>query len=211
MIQVKQQINDVRRTLGDRHLEAGQARVATISQVYDTTAEDLWEAVTSAERIPRWFMPISGELREGGTYQLEGNASGTITRCDRPHGFAATWEYNNEVSWIEVRLTPEGEGRTRFELEHVAHVSAELWDQYGPSATGLGWDLALFGLANHFTDPATAIRPEDGAAWMTTPDGKEFMRLSADAWAQLAIGNGDDPEQARASADRTYAAYTGAA
>ncbi|MEV4640552.1 SRPBCC family protein [Actinoplanes sp. NPDC049548] len=210
MIQVKQQISDVRRTLGSRQLEAGEAKVATISQVYDTGIDDLWDAVTSAERIPRWFLPISGDLREGGTYQLHGNAGGTITRCERPRGFAATWEYNGEVSWIEVRLTPEGDERTRFELEHVAHVSAELWEQYGPAATGIGWDSALFGLANHFTDPATAIRPEDGAAWMATPDGKEFMRLSADAWMELAIADGDEPERARASADRTYAAYTGA-
>lgn len=211
MIQVKQQISDVRRTLGDRRLEAGEAKVTTMSQVYDTDAEDLWEAVTSAERIPRWFMPITGDLREGGSYQLEGNANGTISRCERPHGFAATWEYNGEVSWIEVRLTAEGDGRTRFELEHVAHVAAEFWDRFGPSATGLGWDLGMLGLAGHLTDPAAAIRPEDGPAWMMSPEGKEFMRLSVDAWAQLAVAGGEDPEQARAAADRTYAAYTGAA
>ncbi|GGQ59784.1 SRPBCC family protein [Couchioplanes azureus] len=210
MIQVTQQINDVRRTVGDRHLEAGEAKVVTISQAYDTGIEDLWEAVTSAERIPRWFLPITGELREGGRYQLEGHAGGTISRCERPTGFAATWEYNNEVSWIEVRLTPEGDGRTRLQLEHVAHVTAELWERYGPGATGLGWELCLWGLANHLTDPTTALDPKDGPAWMASPEGREFMRLSADAWARAAVAGGDDPEAARAAAERTYAAYTGA-
>ncbi|MFI7601675.1 SRPBCC family protein [Actinoplanes sp. NPDC049681] len=211
MMQVKQQISDVRRTLGDRRLEAGEAKVTTMSQVYDTDAEDLWEAVTSAERIPRWFMPITGDLREGGHYQLEGNAGGTISRCERPHGFAATWEYNGEVSWIEVRLTAEGDGRTRLELEHVAHVAAEFWDKFGPSATGLGWDLGMLGLAGHLIDPGSAIRPEDGPAWMMSPEGQEFMRLSVDAWARVAVAAGEDPDQARAAADRTFAAYTGAA
>ncbi|MET8150954.1 SRPBCC family protein [Actinoplanes sp. NPDC049668] len=210
MADVQQQINSVRRTVGTRQLEAGEARISTISQVYDTGIDDLWDAVTSAERIPRWFMPISGELREGGKYQLEGNAGGTISRCDAPNGYSATWEYGGEVSWIEVRLTPEGDGRTRFELEHVGHVAQELWDQFGPSATGIGWDMGLHGLNMHLTDPATALDPKDGMAWMLSDEGKLFSRLSSDAWAEVAIADGTDPVVARERADRCYAAYTGA-
>ena len=30
------------------------------------------------ERIPRWFLPVSGDLRLGGRYQLEGNAGGEV-------------------------------------------------------------------------------------------------------------------------------------
>ena len=81
--------------------------------------------VTNPERIRRWFLPVSGDLSEGGHYQLESNAGGTISHCEKPRGFAATWEYDEDVSWIEVRLTPEGDGRTRLELEHVAHVADE--------------------------------------------------------------------------------------
>jgi uncharacterized protein YndB with AHSA1/START domain len=210
MVSEKQQIDAVRRTIGDRTLEAGEARVATLSQVYDTGLEDLWDAVTSAERIPRWFLPISGDLKEGGHYQFEGQAGGTITRCDRPNSFDATWEYNNEVSWVTVRLTPEGDGRTRFELEHVAHVAAELWDQFGPGATGIGWDMGLIGLANHFSTAKRAeLDPRAAATWVGSAEGKQFMRWSADAWADAAIANGDDPALARASADRIYAMYTG--
>ncbi|SHN75211.1 SRPBCC family protein [Cryptosporangium aurantiacum] len=213
MIDVKSQISAVRRTLGSRVLEAGEARVSTISQAYDTDIEDLWDAVSSADRLPRWFLPISGELKEGGHYQLEGNAGGTITRCEKPHGYAATWEYGGNVSWIEVRLTPEGAGRTRVELEHVAHIDDALWEQFGPGATGVGWDSGLWGLANYLADPASspAADQEAAAAWAASPDGKEFMRLSSDAWAEQAIAAGDDPEAARAAADRTYAAYTGEA
>ena len=209
MIDVKQQISDVRRAVGDRTLEAGEARVSTISQVYDTDIEDLWDAVTDAERIRRWFLPISGDLREGGRYQLQGNAGGTVSRCDKPNGYSATWEFNDQVSWVEVRLTAEGEGRTRFELEHVAHVADEFWDQYGPGATGVGWDGAFLGLAIHLSDPASSMNPEEAMAWGLSPEGKEFNRLSADSWAEAAIAAGGDPEQARAAADRTYGFYTG--
>ena len=60
------------------------ALVVVATRTYDTTVDDLWDAMTSAERIPRWFLPISGELRLGGRYQIQGNAGGNITRCDAP-------------------------------------------------------------------------------------------------------------------------------
>ena len=54
-IDVDHQINAVQRTLGTRTIDAGEAQVITISQSYDTDQEDLWDAVTDIERIPRWF------------------------------------------------------------------------------------------------------------------------------------------------------------
>ncbi|MET0423933.1 MAG: SRPBCC family protein [Actinoplanes sp.] len=207
MIDVKQQINAVRRTIGSRTLEAGEARVSTISQVYDTDRADLWTVVTDPDRIARWFLPVTGDLKEGGHYQLTGNAGGAITRCDEPHGYDATWEYGGMVSWIEVRLTEE-EGGTRFELVHIGHVADELWDEYGPGATGIGWDQGLLGLAGYLSDPAAAITPENALTWMLSDEGKELTRLSSDAWAAAAIAAGDDPYDARRRADTCYGAYT---
>ncbi len=208
MIDVKQQISDVRRTVGSRLLEAGEARVSTIGQVFDTGIDDLWDVVTNPERIPRWFLPVSGDLREGGHFQLTDHAGGTISRCDKPRGYAATWEYGGDVSWIEVRLTPEGADRTRLELEHVAHVADEQWDQFGPGATGLGWDSMLYGIAGHLHDPETALAPVDAMAWMTSDEGREFLRLGADSWAEADIAAGTDAAVARAKGDRSYGAYT---
>lgn len=206
MIDVSHQISAVRRTLGDRVLEGKEARVLTISQVYDTGVDDLWDACTNAERIPRWFLPVSGELKVGGKYQLEGNAGGTIERCDPPKSFAATWEYGGIISWIEVRLTPEGDG-TRFELEHVAHID-ERWDEFGPGAVGIGWDGALVGLVLHLAAPGTAVDPEAAMAWMMSPDGIRFMTASNEAWYEADVAAGADPAKARAAADRTLKAYT---
>ena len=208
MIDVKQQISSVRRTVGSRVLEAGTARVATISQVYDTDADDLWDAVTDAERISRWFLPITGDLRVGGRYQFQGNAGGTVERCTRPTGFAATWEYGDEVSWIEVRLTPEGDARTRFELEHVAHVDDERWAQFGPGAVGVGWDSGLMGLSLYLWSGGRSMDPQESAAWVASDDGRMFMTLSSDAWCEASIAAGADETEARAAAERTTAAYT---
>jgi uncharacterized protein YndB with AHSA1/START domain len=206
VIDVSHQISAVRRTLGDRVLEGKEARVLTISQVYDTDVDDLWDACTNPERIPRWFLPVSGELKVGGKYQLEGNAGGTVERCDPPKSFAATWEMNGGVSWIEIRLTSEGDG-TRFELEHVAHVD-DHWEEYGPGAIGIGWDGALVGLVLHLSAPGTAVDPEAAMAWMMSPEGIRFMTASNEAWYEADVAAGADPAKARAAAGRTLKAYT---
>ena len=125
MIDVIHEINTVQRQVGTRVLQAGEARTVTIARSYAAEIEDVWDACTNPERIRRWFVPVSGDLREGGQYQIEGNASGTIQRCEAPHGFSATWEYGGEVSWIELRLTAEANGRTRLALEHIAQVGDE--------------------------------------------------------------------------------------
>ena len=65
----------------------------TLTRLYDTSVDDLWDALTSKERIPRWFLPVEGDLKLGGRYQLKGNAGGTITACTPPNHFAATWEF----------------------------------------------------------------------------------------------------------------------
>jgi uncharacterized protein YndB with AHSA1/START domain len=208
MIDVTQQISSVRRQVGTRVLDAGEARTMTISQVYDATVEDVWDACTNPERIPRWFLPVTGDLQLHGRYQLEGNANGVIERCDPPKEFAATWEYGGEVSWIEVRLSEEPDGRTRFALDHIAHVDDEKWAEFGPGAVGVGWDGALMGLAQHLATRAS-VDPQEAQAWMMSEDGKRFMTLSSESWYEANVAAGADAADARASADRTTAAYTG--
>ncbi|MEZ5138897.1 MAG: hypothetical protein R2711_09075 [Acidimicrobiales bacterium] len=47
----------------------GQAtRIVVARRRYGTDVDDLWTALTDLERLPRWFLPVSGDLREGGTY-----------------------------------------------------------------------------------------------------------------------------------------------
>jgi uncharacterized protein YndB with AHSA1/START domain len=208
MIDVTEQINAVRRQVGTRVLEAGEARTVTVSQSYDAAVEDVWDACTNPERIPRWFLPITGDLRPGGRYQLQGNAGGTIERCDPPKSFAATWEIGDQLSWIEVRLSARAEGGTRLVLEHIAHVDDKLWDEFGPGAVGVGWDSGLLGLATHLST-GHSLDPQESMAWAMSAEGREFMTLASQRWCDASIAAGTDPADAHAAADRTTAAYTG--
>jgi uncharacterized protein YndB with AHSA1/START domain len=207
VIDVTQQINAVRRTVGSRVLDDSEARVVTVSQTYPTDVSDLWDACTNIERIPRWFLPISGELRVGGQYELEGNAHGTILTCDPPRGFTATWECFGDVSWIEVTISSEGPDQSRLELAHIVHVN-DHWREFGPGATGVGWDGGLVGLAIHLTTGA-AVDREAGAKWTASDDGKRFMKLASERWYDANVAGGEDPAVARASAERCSAAYLG--
>jgi len=203
------QIDDVERRVEVRPGDGAELKVLTLHQVYDAALDDVWDACTSAERIPRWFLPISGDLRLGGHYQLEGNASGEILECEPPRRFLATWEYGGDVSWVEIRLTEESDERTSLVLEHRAYVDAERWAEFGPGATGVGWDLGLLGLRNHLATGA-AVDHQQAMEWSASEEAKQFMTASSDAWRSASIGAGTDAADADAAAARTTAAYTGA-
>lgn len=204
---IKHEINVATRKVATRTIDAGEANTVIISRVYDTTVDDLWDACTNPQRIPRWFIPVSGDLKLGGRYQLEGNAGGTIERCDPPHGFDATWEFNGGMSWIELRLTDD-DGKARFELTHITGVEDDHWRQFGPGAVGLGWEAGLMSLGNHIAT-GEAQNPEDGMTWMMSDEGKEFFRLSADEWYEAHVAAGAEPAVAREMATQTFTAFSG--
>ena len=194
----------------ERDHEGGPARVVVATRTYETNPEDLWDALTSAERIPRWFLPIEGDLKLGGRYQLKGNAGGSITRCDPPEALDVTWEFGGGLSWVTVRLAPEEEA-TRLTLEHIVRASDvdEHWKQFGPAAVGVGWDLTFTGLGRHLAFGGAAVDKAAFEAWSGSDEGKSFMRASAKAWADAHIAGGEDPAVAHGMAERTAKFYTG--
>lgn len=205
---VAHHVGAVYRELSSREVDGKPARVLVARRSYESGIDDVWDALTNPERIPRWFSPVSGDLKKGGRYQIEGNAGGTITSCDPPRSFNLTWEFGGETSWVQVTLKPDGEDRTKFELEHIAHVPDEFWDTYGPGAVGVGWDLAIMGLAEHLAT-GLSMDPAEAMAWPTTDNGKEFVRACSDAWGQASISNGTPEPQALAAAENTRQFYTG--
>lgn len=190
------------------------ALAAVAIRSYDTAVEDLWEAITTPARLARWFGSIEGELKLGGRYAIAGNASGTITHCEPPKAIDLTWEYAGTMSWVTVRLERDGR-KTRLTLEHIAHKdgtgpAAEHFKQFGPAATGVGWDLWLYGLERHLSDPAAALDHAAAEAWTQSAQGRAFVRASGEAWGTADAASGENPEEARARAERTIAFYTGA-
>ena len=215
MVDVQNQLAAVTRGVSLEDRDGEPSHVQTLEQTYPAGLDDVWEAVSTAERIARWFLPISGDLELGGRYQLEGNAGGTVLECTPPAdgiaGYRITWEFGGGTTWVTVTLTAEGTG-TRFVLEHVAPaaaVPAEMWDTFGPGATGVGWDGGLLGLGLHLGATQGSLSPEEAEAWAVTEEGKAFYRGAADGWAAAQVAAGTDPATAARNADATYGFYTG--
>ena len=201
-------LNAVGRSVSSLERDGRAARAVTVQRSFATTVADLWDAVTNAERIPRWFLPVSGTLELGGRYQLEGNAGGTVSACEPPSHCAFTWEFGGDTSWVEVRLSEDGDGTVQLVLSHTMHLS-EHWDTYGPGATGVGWELGMLGLARHVARPDGP--PIDEAAFAASPEGQEFLTGSSVQWGQAAVAAGAAPVEAAAAAQRTAAFYRGEA
>lgn len=131
----------------------GEASV-TFRRRYPTDAADLWEAVTTPERLARWLGSVHGDLAPGGRYELrmgvdepgsDQNATGVVRSCDPPRSFAVEWCFPGErPSEVEVRVEPGAEDGGAVLL--LVHTRLE-----DPQATGYGagWHTSLDQLADH--------------------------------------------------------------
>ncbi|MEM6454752.1 MAG: SRPBCC family protein [Acidobacteriota bacterium] len=187
------------------------ARAVECARTFQADAATLWAALTDREQLPRWFLPIDGELRVDGRYQLEGNAGGTIQRCDAPSALDVKWEFGGGTGWVQLRLAPDADG-TRLTLTHISprdEASDKHWATYGPAATGVGWDLSFHGLGHYLAGGGAALDRAAHEAWFGTDDGKAFIRRCADAWRQAHVASGEDAAVAEGMATRTAGFYTG--
>lgn len=211
MTDILSELAAVHRETGSRTARAASgtevdARTVVLRRRYDTTAADLWDAVTDPERLRRWFVPVTGDLRLGGRYQVQGNAGGEIVRCEPPSRLTLTWfmgePKDDEFSQVDVELS-EVDGGTTLTLTHVATPPPEFWTQFGPGAVGVGWDLTLLGLAGH-------VRGEDFGdheAFERSPEARQFMTDSAAAWGSAMTAAGYPDDQVRTAVAGTTSFY----
>lgn len=185
MIDIVNQINATHRELGTMPVAGEDGRSLLLRRTYDAPIDVVWDACTSPERLARWLGPVSGDLRLGGNFQLESNASGEILRCEQPHLIKTTWSYGGGMDTeVEVRLSSSPEG-TVLELEHStpAAILDELVKAYGVGGTigvGGGWELTVLALDLYVRgvefDPST---------WEDTDEAKAFATQSCHEWGSV--------------------------
>lgn len=180
-------------------------RAVALGREFDSDIGDLWDAVTNPIRLRRWFLPIEGEFRLGGRYQLVGNAGGLITACKTPHLLHVTWEFGGDASLVELHLVSKSTKSTRLELRHICNVN-EHWFKFGPAAVGIGWECGILALTQHLADPVAQI---DQTALSTSAEANALYRGSSLAWCDADIAGGENVQQAHAASRRTFEFYTG--
>ncbi len=211
MFDIVGEISAMRREVGDRKLPGGDGHAVVLRREYGAAIEDVWDAITDPDRISRWFLPVTGDLRLGGTYQLKGNAGGEIRRCEPPRLLQVTWIFGEDpspgtdTSVVEVRLSSVGDDRTVFELEHAAVADPDQWGTYGPGAVGVGWDLGLLGLGLHLGGGSI----ENPDAFLQSAEARELMTRSSEAWGTAYRSAGATEAEAANAVANTTRFYTG--
>lgn len=196
-----EELRRVHRSVDERRGEELE-HVVELRRSYDAGVQDVWDACTDPERIPGWFLPVSGELQRGGRFQLEGNAGGEIVECEPSRRLAVTWEFGGQSSLVTLELSAAGGGATELVLRH-ALPDDDHWARFGPGAVAIGWELSLHGLTAYLQgDPVPG--PDQASA---DPAAREFMRRSAAAWGEAHVAGGAPAAAAEESAARTAAAY----
>jgi uncharacterized protein YndB with AHSA1/START domain len=207
---IMDQLAATTRETGTGKTPVGEGRTVTLRRTYSADITDVWDALTTAERINRWFLPVSGDLRLGGHYQFDGNAGGEVLECEPPQLLRVSWVMGEQTpdsfSEVEVRLTPV-DGGTLFELVHTATVPPQMWDQFGPGAVGVGWDGGLLGLAQHLESPGTEMSTEQKLAWSMGDEGRRYLTASSQAWGEAYLASGASPEAVQAAVAATTAFY----
>ena len=110
----------------------------TLQRRYPADQADVWQAITDPDRVRRWFLPLTGDLREGGSFQLEGNAGGDIVKCEPPRHLMVT--FGGESSIVDVLAFR----RRRADTAELTHSVPSSWP--------------VVALALSTSDPAGTVR-----------------------------------------------------
>ncbi|MET9343966.1 SRPBCC family protein [Nonomuraea sp. NPDC003804] len=194
MIDIARQITAIGREVARQPAAGGETVTVRLRRTYDAAVEDVWDALTDPDRIKRWFMPISGELRVGGTFQLEGNAGGEILTCEPPHAFRVT--FGGETSVVEVRLAADGPGATVLEMKHTVPIEIA-GSGAGALYVGPGWDGAVLGLSLYLSGQTAGGDPVAAAH---SPEALAFSKESVLAWVTAVEKSGTATEEEVAAA-----------
>jgi uncharacterized protein YndB with AHSA1/START domain len=182
-----------------RDIPRGEARVAVFTRVYDADVEDVWSACTDPERLARWYVPVSGDLRPGGTFSQVGMGSGEIVACEAPSHLRLS--LGGGADEIELWLRPTGEGATELELQHATTLDAhEIGGQMYDAifCMGGGYYPRLYALDLHLRDEL----PEawDPAAFHLVDELRPVIERGSGAMQALLDADEKRPTTSRPSA-----------
>ena len=162
--------------MGDREIAQGAARTAMLKRRYEAPIEDVWAAITSPDRIDRFFLPVDVD-RDAGTYAFQGQASGKILACEAPNLLRLEWipPDRGEADQVEVRIMADGDDATWLELEHasvadVFHTDLD-GDKFSPA---IGWEGPLHFLGEYLRG---ALPDRPSLEWYVFDEAEE-MRLA---------------------------------
>jgi uncharacterized protein YndB with AHSA1/START domain len=180
-------LEDIARQVSETTID-GEAYIhAKSTRTYASSPKDVWDALSNPERLQRWFAAVSGDLKTGGEFEVENNASGTILRCDAPTALEMTW--GDPLSVVQVTLedaTKNGDEQTLLTLEHRVPKSIAQ-NGAGVLFVGPGWDAA-------FTQLTAYLEGSESPKLESAEDQKLSLE-SMSLWGNAVVQSGTATEQ----------------
>ncbi|GAA2754010.1 SRPBCC family protein [Amnibacterium kyonggiense] len=123
----------------------GDRVLVRVDDVFATSVDDLWSAITEPARLARWVAEVSGDLREGGALRLRFTSgwegTGRVLVCDAPRRLVvANREDDGEETVVEARIEAV-DGGARLTVEERG-LPAD-----GGAPYAAGWSVHLEDLA----------------------------------------------------------------
>jgi uncharacterized protein YndB with AHSA1/START domain len=200
IINIAHQIGATSREVEQQRTEGGEIVAVTLQRRYPAELPDVWQAITDPERVRRWFLPLTGELHEGGNFQLEGHAAGDIVTCEPPRHLVVT--FGGESSIVDVTLSGEGD-QTVLKLTHSVPVELA-GSTAGALYVGPGWDGALLGIGLYLAGEVSG----DPVAAANSPKMQDFNVSSIKEWVVAIEASGTaDPEAISAAQQAAHAQF----
>ena len=130
--------------------------IVRMEDLYDTSIEDLWSALTDPQRLARWVAEVNGDLRPGGDFRASFTSgwegAGRLDECEPPRRLLLTLDPGQEdETVIEAELFAEGD-QTRLVVEERGLPLGEL------AAHGAGWQA-------HVEDLAAYLEGRERVEW----------------------------------------------
>lgn len=128
-----------------------------LSEVFEDSIENLWQALTDPSALADWLMPNSFQPQVGEVFELSADdpdCGGGVVRCrllvfDPPHRMVWSWTEtegpNLDTTEVSFTLTPEGPG-CRLTIEHRGLTSKPEAESFRQ-----GWSQKLAALKQHLT------------------------------------------------------------
>ena len=155
--------------MGVLHADPSTASVR-FERHYATDIADLWSALTAPERVARWFAPVTGEFRVGGTVDVHFDDHDNVYEvrtCEPPSVLVVHWVHDDGRSLVRAQLTATPDG-SRLVLDHTG-LTAEKVPGYG---AGWHWHLDALG---------AVLAGEEPGSWSTFDDLLVSYRKEAEA------------------------------
>jgi uncharacterized protein YndB with AHSA1/START domain len=162
-------------------------QTVTLVRSYPASAAEVWDALTTPERIARWYGTIVGAPPRavGDEFEVEIGV-GMVRRallesCAAPSGLSYTWwSGDGDPGLVRIRLDAIADDETRVTVQHD-RLRPHRMTQYGG-----GWEqnlVALAGLLNASGGPAAGDDDggDRGARWELLNRGALEVGLAIDA------------------------------